>query len=785
MQWSHHKGLLRWLTAGLLWLMFALALHSLLQKSPTFDEQGFLVRGLGYLRGENRHMRVGHPLGLNALNALLLAGDEQVRLPVDDPSWAESSFHRPAELFLWEIGNDVERVMFLGRLPTVWLGMLLAALAGRWAAQMSGRQWAGVAAVALLALDPNILAHTRLATTDLGLTAGATVAGYTVWRFGRRPGWETAITAGVGQGLLQNTKFTALLFVPLFALLLGTAWWVRWRQTELRGKYWLWVLLIPLAGLLTLWAAYGFDVGTLSQELPLLGQLAGRTVPLAHHLEQALDIGGRTQRTTASFLLGQHSEDGWWYYFPVTFLLKTPLPVLLLLLWTVVRLVRRQARLSVWDAAALWIPAVGFFAIAMTTNVNIGYRHILPVLPFLYVFAAVAVAGVSVTGRGTRLTHLAPVGLLLWLAVATLWISPHFLAFFNVLAGGPDNGWRALVDSNLDWGQDLGALAVWQQENNTGTIWLSYFGEGRPDYYGLDYRGLDSYPPRLMNPQARPFYPHDPAPGLYAISATNLQGVLFANHDQFAWFREREPLARIGHSIFVYQVERRGPAAELALGGVQLDEIAAEDYAILGTNDITPHWFDPRQGLLVPAGESSWLVTAGDTEAFAELTAGISSPVVTGSNYTLYQFSPTTLEYIAEEVQGWSERPEILFTNNNATAGVQLIAAQTAGALIPGGMLEVQTAWRQEHEPRPVKVFLHLVDEQEQIVTQWDGLAALWEGWRPGDWLLMQHTLDIPPELPAGTYQLFVGVYEVDTLQRWQTTAGEERILLGRWQVEG
>src|SRR5690606_39517689 len=141
--------------------------------------------------------------------------------------------------------------------------------------------------------------------------------------------------------------------------------------------------------------------------------------------------------------------------------------------------------------------------------------------------------------------------------------------------------------------------------------------------------------------------------GLYAISATNLQGVLFASHDQFAWFREREPLARIGHSIFVYQVERRGPAAELALGGVQLDEIAAEDYAILGTNDVTPHWFDPQQGLLVPAGERSWLVMAGDTEAFAELTADISSPVATSSNYMLYQFTPAAAAHIAEAVQGW------------------------------------------------------------------------------------------------------------------------------------
>ena len=322
----------------LLWLMFALAVHSLTQKSPTFDEQGFLVRGMGYVRGENRHMRVGHPLGLNALNALLPAGDETIELPLDHPSWAETSFHRPAELFLWEIGNDVERTMFLARLPTVWLGLLLAALCGRWAGELAGRAArfpAALTALALVSLDPNILAHTRLTTTDLGLAAGATLAGYTLWRFLHRPGWTTVLVAGAGLGLLQNTKFTALLFIPLFALVIVVTLVARWRAS---GRFpWLatgqLLVAYPLAALLTLWAAYGFQIGTLPADLPTFPMLAGRTLPLAHHLEQLLDIGGRVQQTTASFLAGQYSAQGWWYYFPVTFLVKTPLPTLLLLGW--------------------------------------------------------------------------------------------------------------------------------------------------------------------------------------------------------------------------------------------------------------------------------------------------------------------------------------------------------------------------------------------------------------------------------------------------------------------
>ena len=155
--------------------MFALSVSSMKGDAPTFDEQGFLVRGLAYLRGEanggNRHMRVGHPLGLNALNAALLVNDPTVRLPSDDPSWQATSFHRPAELFLWEIGNDVAHVMFLARLPTIWLGLLLAAVGGRWAAEMTRQRRnegmgraspavAGIVTLLLLAFDPNIMAHT-------------------------------------------------------------------------------------------------------------------------------------------------------------------------------------------------------------------------------------------------------------------------------------------------------------------------------------------------------------------------------------------------------------------------------------------------------------------------------------------------------------------------------------------------------------------------------------------------------------------------------------------------
>lgn len=764
---------------AVLFIMWALALTSMAQKAPTFDEQGFIVRGLGYLRAGNTHMRVGHPLGLNALSAALLVNDPGVALPTDDPSWSESSFHRPAELFLWEIGNDVEHVMFLARLPTIWLALLLAALAGRWAFALTGRRWAGLLALALLAFDPNILASARLATTDLGLAASALAAGFALWWWLKRPSWSRAALAGAAFGLLQNTKFTAGLFVPLFALVILVGLWQMWRGgPDRRALFWrsLLMLLIayPLAAFFTLWAAYGFQIGTLPADLPSFTQLAGLTLPLSHHLEQLLDIGGRLQVSTPAFLLGQYSDSGWQYYFPVAFLLKTPLPTLILLVWASVLFVRRlRARraLSAPDSAALLIPAVGYFAFALTTDINLGYRHLLPVLPFLYVFTAVHIPRPAWSPALHPLRRLAPAALLTWLFAAALFIYPDFLAFFNALAGGPNGGWRFLVDSNLDWGQDLDDLPAWMAANGVEQVWLSYFGEGRPEYYGVRYVGLDSFPPRLMNPQARPFYPHNPAPGVYAISATTLQSVHFADSDQFAWFRAREPVDKLGYSIFLYDVPARGAPADLLLSGVQLDELSPADFARLGTNDVTPRWFDLAQSLVLPQGEAPlWLAAAPGQVVHPLLGPELPpdlSPGVSGSGYELYRLADTAVTL--------PNQP--LATLELGDGRLHLWRSAVAASDAEG--LTVLSVWQQAGEPQPVKLFVHAVAPDGTLIAQWDGLGAAWEGWRSGDLLLQVQRLPWPAEGAAGEYRLVTGAYDPATGTRYAAPGGSDWVEIG------
>jgi Dolichyl-phosphate-mannose-protein mannosyltransferase len=810
--WSvWRKGL--WLETAVFLILFALALGSMRQTSPTFDEQGYITRGLGYLRGENKYMRVGHPLGLNALNAALLVSDETVQLPTDDPSWALTRFHRPAELFLWEIGNDVPHIMFLARLPTIWLGMLLLALIGRWVWELTHQRKAVWLAMALAAFDPNLLAHMRLATTDFGLTAASLLAGFLLWYFWQRPSWARAIYAGVAFGLLQNTKFTAGLFVPLFTIVIFLysfhwIWTNKFKEktrknsassalSAVKNPLLMFIIAYPLAAFLTLWAAYGFQIGVMPPNLPTFPQLTGVTLPLSRHLEQLLDIGGRLQKSTPAFLAGNYSDTGWWYYFPVAFLLKTPLPTLILLLLALFSLawlaIKRKMRDHWLSIGALLIPPLGYFAIALTTEINLGYRHLLPTVPFLIVFIAATLFWLKeklISPQRHREKTLRPlrlggsffqallVGAAGWLIISTFWLYPSYLTFFNGLAGGPDGGWRYLVDSNLDWGQDLENLKVWMDENNVDQVWLSYFGEGRPSYYNINYIGLDSFPPRLMNPQTRPFYPDDPAPGIYAISATNLQGVQFANNAQFAWFREKTPLDKVGYSIFLYDVPPRGQPVDVLLAGVQLDEIAPADFAQFQTNQPVPRWLDVSQSFLQPAADGFWLVVSKNNPTLLPETA-----VSAGSMQAVsLQKISENEQYILYQAKFNGERPQtgIRFSQNDAK--ITFLDAQREPE-ISSDTVQLTTGWRNDSGPVPLKIFIHLLDSSGQIVAQWDGLGAAWEGWRAGDILWQQHTLTLPAALPPGQYQLRAGLYQPETGSRWLTAAGADFIDIGVLEI--
>ena len=250
-----------------------------------------------------------------------------------------------------------------------------------------------------------------------------------------------------------------------------------------------------------------------------------------------------------AFFLGEYSYQGWWSYYVVAFLLKTPLGSLILIALSLL-LWRAGSRLNSRDAAYLLLPTLVILAVTTQAKVNIGLRHVLAIYPFLFVLAA-RLATIQLKRRA-----FAPalIGLaLIFTATSSLRVAPHQLAYFNEAVGGPAQGYRYLSDSNLDWGQDLKNLKSYMEREKLPIIYLSYFGSAPPSYYGIRYQYVPGAWPLEWPPPADRV--PDSAPRkILAISATNLQDVFNPHNQLFAWLRKHQPIEKIGYSIFIYDL---------------------------------------------------------------------------------------------------------------------------------------------------------------------------------------------------------------------------------------
>ena len=568
--------------AGLV-LYVVLCLTSMRQKSPTFDEVAYLPAGYMQLTRGDFRLMAEHPPLLKAVAALpLLAMD--VRVADSDRAWARRRYFEFGRrfLFLW---NDADRVIFRGRVVVVLLAAVLAVAVFAWARLRWGT---GVAAVAffLCVTSPDLLAHGQLVTTDVPITLLVLLSVVNLDRLLEELTWTRVILGGLLLGCAFATKFSAFILLPVLGVLaLATALGRRpmslaavgfARRTLGERRQRLAAAAVALAGMGALvpavvWAAYGFrrtvtpdpavnEVFELHHERPsndLMWEAAGlaqraRALPDGF-LYGFLRFVKHSERRRA-FLLGERSDEGWWYYFPVTLAVKTPVPFLLLLGLAGILFVRKRPRLG--TDAFLWIPVAVYMAVAMARSLNIGHRHLLPILPFLFVAAARGAIWLWRRPGPARAVawRRASVGALLaGYAASVLAVHPHYLAYFNEAAGGPGRGYQLLVDSNLDWGQDLKGLKGYMDRNGIEQLKLSYFGTAEPDYYGIRCERLPGHPPPDA-PEARVR-----RGDLVAVSATNLQAV-YLDQDRDAErlmrrLRRQRPIDSVGHSILIYRAD--------------------------------------------------------------------------------------------------------------------------------------------------------------------------------------------------------------------------------------
>jgi Dolichyl-phosphate-mannose-protein mannosyltransferase len=565
-------------------VFLALTVSTFSQKSAIWDEPLHLTPGYLALREGDYRLYPEHPPLLRiwcAVPLLLMRGVrlDNTAIDITPPGrWDEHDQVVFSQHFLYR-WNDADRLLFRARFMTALLGILLGAVLFAWSREISGF-WPAAIALGLYAIEPNILAHSSVVTTDLGVACFIFAAIYFLWRASGRLSISNFAAAAICTGLAVVAKFSALLLaVVVPALLTARAidsriWPITFpgraslAASTSRAKALTSLLVCLVVAVIAwgvIWAVYGFRhaPSNIPHWMFAIGAESARRASYPVRVMQWLDTARLLPNAyteglrlaphlhvSTAYLGGQFSTDGWWYYFPVAFVIKTPVALLVLFAAGVAFCIRRWRTIGGTEAFLLLPPAF-YMAAAMLYPLNIGLRHILPIYPFVVLIASVAVAHLLDYRRRTATVLI--IGLSVAAVIETGRVFPHYLAFFNALVGGPSEGSRYLLDSNLDWGQDLKLLARWTKENGVDRINLAYFGIADPHYYGV------SYTPLKVWPQVDATAPAEPQlPGYVAVSETTLHGVYAppAERDYYRPLLDLEPEAIIGYSIRVYRVDR-------------------------------------------------------------------------------------------------------------------------------------------------------------------------------------------------------------------------------------
>lgn len=527
------------LLAGILLVSSAVTISAMRRTSPTFDEIVMIAGGARGFQLGRFDLQPDHPPLLQYVYGLpvhLLARPalpSEAHVTDEQRSWGGYRYAYARQLLYGE-GNDPERVMFLGRLPAVLFAALLVLMTFVLTRRAYGDRAALLAAV-LVAFLPDVLAHGGVAYSDVPLALAFLVALFAVDDVVRTPTPPRGLLAGALVALALCMKVSAAALFPIAAVLLAAEAAMRWRDTAWLKRVALTVPVAAVAAYLTLVLVYLGD-----------WRLEG--------LEYALEFRFRHVsggHGAAAFLLGDRSTSGWWYYFPVAFLFKTPAALHALMVlaagWLLYEVRNRRGPLL---GSRLRAPIVGilvFGAALLSANLNIGFRYALPVLPLVCIITAVGVA--RLWEQATRPARIALAATVVWAVVFPLSYYPHFLAFISEYGPGRDRNYEVLADSSLDWGQGLLELRDFMRDRNIPRVWLSYFGSGMPSGYGIDYVPLASFFP--LPPSGGPGG-EDP-PQYLVISATNLNG-LYLPGDPFARFRSVRPDTVLAHTLMVYRL---------------------------------------------------------------------------------------------------------------------------------------------------------------------------------------------------------------------------------------
>ncbi len=578
------------LCAIVLMAMFSLQVATARQESQTIDEAVHLSAGLSYWRTGDFRLNPEHPPLIKMLAAIPLLFTKAI-LPTSDVTWQTWNEYAFGDVFLYHNTLPPQTLLMLGRIPIMLLSVLLGIWVFRASREMFG-DWGGLLSVTLYALEPGFIAHGHYITTDLGFTAFSFFSLVRLTKLLDHPTKKNWIWFGVALFIAGLSKFSAIAWLGAIVVTLVLLKLREPRHPVLQCRWLLKKILIvlPFLALIT-WAIYGFDIRRRANDprvallytqradylaskpppsSPLekfafalgdhrtpLGKFVDRTasIPILGYafFRGFFTVIGHSIGGQGSYLLGQFGDKGWWYYFPIAFLTKTSTPTLIvflsLLVIVIVNIVRqRQHKKTWWEifraADRRWlvftvVPAI-FFLTSMTSHLNLGWRHIMPIYPYIFVLAgSLTTRRVFPYYNAIIITMFALVAMMI-VQVKTY---PNEIGYFNRFAGGSTNGPNILLDSNLDWGQDLPKLASFMKQHHLTSI--PFIGYGHYDITAY----LNATPLSTNDDIVRNGLPH----GFVAIGV----GQLISTDTSHSWLKSYASYKRLGSGIYVYQFPSR------------------------------------------------------------------------------------------------------------------------------------------------------------------------------------------------------------------------------------
>jgi hypothetical protein len=754
-------------------IFFSVLIFGSKQLSLTSDEPPHIAHGYLMLKTGDPWALVEHrhpPLS-NMLSASLLLLQPEQPDPMRISSWGEDFvlFVRA----LWPQLGPIERLAYVTRYPNILFSIILLALVIKWSKNAAGSKAAIFAAV-LTILDPTLVAHAQLNTTDIGLTLFAFLAMYFVEATSIKNNTVKLGVTGVAMGCALATKASGLILVPVvFAVLM-------WRIIENQRiidmfdrnfiqrnipHYLFECSIVLFCSFVCLAAVYAIPCFVSGKADFLSG--------LGAHIE--LILMTLSERYRSAFLAGEIRQGGWWWYFPFAFLIKTPIPSLIFTCITVLLPLTKPKKLL--EKLSFWLFPFTYLLFSIRSNMNIGYRHLLPVFPYLYIAAGKLLKDLVLHPEGVlpfviksttlmRSLRTVTILLLIWQAVSLLWIYPFPIAYFNAFAGGPRNGYRYLVDSNVDWGQSFIALKHYLEKEGIPWTWLSYYTWIDPAVYGINYQPLP--PANGLNTIVRPY---NPAPGTYALSATTLQGVMMADPNLYNWFRHKTPTAQPGYGLLLYQID----AQDIQPGWVAQ---CSRPVSPLSSSDIEVGFGIENMRLISFDCESAWIYPQQLTQPgwyvlHMDAVNNYQTFYDSFLNYSRLSFEQTASGILPAFTVYETEKDYLQpdhYINTSFGDGKLTLAGYVMPDTVPqkDGTLEIITWWWVQNIPdRPLSLMLHLSHSQTGETYVGDGLGVPVTEWRKDDIIVQRHSIYLPQQYTTGVYNVLSGVYWLDSLERW------------------